>query len=355
MGARLGTLSVWVGLAACTHTSGPASGLTDPEPTSGPATPSSACAEGWVAEAEALEDVSVERARARLETCLRAAPGPPSAYRLLATLQQAKGEAEGALRTLLKAVAVHPDDPFAWAGVARLQAGLGRGPAALGSLERAYRLRPEDDALRQELTQARRRFGTAFDRRFGLLSALLSEADGRLDLGDLDGVEGVLLRAEALAGDDQSLCAHVELRRAWVALAREDPEKAAGAVDQALKSLAQPGGEVPKGTGEDELRADLLVIQSELALRIGECETAWTSATEALRRRARHPLAATNLGVASACQGDLDAAERHYRSAVAWGLGTRLDRETFVALDGVAELMARQADFAALVDTVWPR
>ncbi|MEO1230653.1 MAG: tetratricopeptide repeat protein [Myxococcota bacterium] len=346
MGVRLGTLSVWVGLAACAHVSTSPPPAPNPEASDVGSARSELCAEGWVAAAEQLEETDVGLARQRLERCLREATGPPSAYRLLATLQSDAGDAELALRTLLKAVARHPGDPFAWAGLARLQAELGRGPASLGSLERAHRLRPEDDLLKDELALARRRFGSPRDRLFALLSSHLGEADGRLDLGDLEGVESVLNRAEVVAGEDVELLAHVRLRWAWLALAREEPDRASAAVEAALDGLAE--------TGADGLRADLLVIRSELELRSGDCDVASRLALEALRRRARHPLAATNLGVASACRGDLASAERHYRSAVAWGLGARLDRASFVALDGVEELMARQDDFAALVDAVWP-
>lgn len=299
----------------------------------------------WVIEAERLEVEDELRARELLKRCLVRVGGPPSAYRLLASLEEDALQVQEARRTLLRAVAKHPTDAFSWAALARIEADAGRPTLALGAFERAYRLRPDHSGLARERARALERFGSEGVRRAARLATLLAEVDGLVELRDAQGALQVLEMARVVADGDAVLAAEVALKQAMLRLSQEDPAGARSAVERGLMVL--------EATPAPKTRADLLVVRAELELRAGMASSARLTSKEALAVMPRHVLALVNLGVASLALGEEADASEALRAALRSGISERVNQEVFLELPGVRALVARDPVLGAEVSAAW--
>lgn len=287
-------------------------------------------------EAEGLADAEPRAAMTRLRACLGPGDGPPSAWRLLAALEEEAGDRAAARRTLLQAVARHPDDAFGWAALARIETAAGRGELALAAFERAARLRPDHAGLARERRRAQERFGSGFERHAARLAPLLAEADGRAELGDVEGALGTLEAAELAAGDHGPLLARIELRRAMLHLG-------AGAASEGLEAARQGLEGLGEGADTAALRVELRIVEAEARLARGEPAEAARAAQSALELAPDHPLAATNLAIARLRLGDRAGAEASLLTALAGGLSNRLEREALLELEGLEDLVRESA------------
>ena len=320
--------------------------IEEPEPQKRPAL--GPCEDGtsWPRMAEDLEiNGQSEEATRLLRRCLGTVGGPPSTWRFLASLEEDRGEFEEARRTLLRAVASHPQDAFSWAALGRIEARRGQNLRALGAFERAHQLSPDNDALSRERTRAQARFGSPSAKRQARLVPLLTEADGRLELGDTVGALQTLAAASAVAEKDP-ISATIELRRALIYVQNGQATEAGHAVDRGLR-LLETVDDKPR------LKADLLVVRAEIALAGGQVQAAADAAGRARSLIPSHPLAAVNLGLARLQLGDNSAAARELALALELGLSKRLNRAAFLELPGVQTLLNNNAELRSKVASAW--
>lgn len=351
-GTVSGRLGILLGLAVaggCVHAEPPA----PPPPTvrvaplEPPAPPLVPCDDRWLVGAERLADADPPASIELLRRCL-GREAPPSAYRLLASLESDEGQEDAARRTLLRALALHPDDAFAWANLARIEARTDRGPSALGAIERAHRLRPNDESFAHRHRLYLTRFGRPEERLQARMAPLLFEAEGRAELGDIDGALDTLASVASLAEGDRALLAMVHLRRGHLFLGRRELEAA---------SRAREAGSVSLGEGADHpaLRSELELLRSELALANGEARAALEAASAADRWRPGHPLAAANRALAQIALGRRRAAIEALDQALEAGIALRMSREDFLSLAGVAGLVESSEPLRQKVQAVWSR
>ena len=342
-GSALGAVLLMVGCVSGREAhSKPPPSASPPEATTGRCHRS-----GWFRTAERLEAGDPQAARRLLRHCLGEVGGPSNAWRLLATLEADAQRLEEARRTLLRAVASHPEDAFAWAALGRLEAEAGRGALALGAFERAHQLRPSHEGLALERARALSRFGSDVERRAALVAPLMAEADGRIELGDVEGALVTLEAAQDLAGAQIVLRAGIELRRALVFLSAGAFEEAFFAAQQGLETLGS-------GRHEPRLRAELWVALSEAHLGRGEPRLAEKAARAAEAAVPAHPVAAVHLGLALLAQGQKAAAVDALIEALKRGLPSRVDRQTFVGLSGVRALSKDNEGLMESIEAAWP-
>lgn len=299
------------------------------------------CAATWLGEVEALADRNPKAASLRLRQCLDEQRGPPSAYRLLASLQEDLGDARSALRTLSQAVALYPSDGYAWLGLARLHLLRGSGPEGLGALSRARELRPDDPIVDRAWRDARAEHGPELDRRLARLSPLLAELDGRYELGELPEARDLVQRLLTLAAGAPTLEARVRLRGAWVELAEGRLDATDAHVTAGLKAAT-----------EAPLIAELRVVASELALRRERWNEAVAHAEAARAAVPGHTLATVNLAVAEFGRGRRDIARARYLDALGMGIATEIEEGDFRSLLGI-DAFAEEPPFEAAIQTAY--
>ena len=333
--------------AACGHAAAP-----QPRPVAAPApavpatrTALADCPKELLASAEPLAEDDREGAAALLRRCLEPTD-PPAAWRLLASLELEAERDRRARRTLLAAVVHHPEDAYAWLALARLELAEGRTLLGLGAVERAYRARPADPVVAQRYQTVLRRHGRPEQRRAARIAPLLTEADGRLELGDAAGALRTLEAASAAAGDDEELGARIALRRGLVFVRQGRFDAAAAAVTAGLERLPR--------LRDRRLEVDLHLLDSEVALGLDDPERSLAAADRALALRPRHPLAHTNRALACLRLGRASAAVTSLLAALDAGLSRRLGRADFLGLPGVNDLLAGSPELARRVDATWP-
>lgn len=287
---------------------------------------------------ERLADTEPGQARTQLLRCLGEVAGPPSAYRLLASLEEDAGRREAALRTLSRAVALHPTDAHAWLSLGRLHLLQDHGAEGLGALGRARELRSGDPVFERAWRDALASHGPDIDRRIARLAPRLAEIDGHYELGEFDEARSLLEQVLAIAEGIPSLQARARLRGALIELAAEQPEQAAEHVRLGLD-----------GAREAAVVAELEMVASELALRRESWSEAAMHAEAALEHVPEHPLAAVNLAVAEVGRGRLEVARARYLEALGSGISSRIDEATFRTLPGVEALALSSSDFEQAV------
>jgi tetratricopeptide (TPR) repeat protein len=295
--------------------------------------------------AEQLLDDHPKDGQDLLTQCLACQDAPPAAYRLLSGLYESSGDREQARSVLEVGVRRYAYSVLLWQALARAEMAMSRYREGLSAMATAHRLRPDDDAVAEEYRFLLAKYGTPEDRREAQIHPLLVEAQGRLEIDDVQGAIMTLNEALKLSGPVKRLRGLVLFRLANVHLRQGEMEEADKTLGRALDEATEPTA----------LRADILVARTEILLSREAYAEARAAAAEAAELAPQSPLPFANLAVALAMLGDKDGAIVNFGLAFDRGLGRRLTQEEFLSLGPSINLIRSHAQFAPMMRRAWPR
>lgn len=298
------------------------------------------CTEG----AEGLADEDLGAGLARAKICAACPGAPPTAYRLLASLESDAGEPDAALTTLRAATERFEHNTNLWLALARAEMSASQPRRGIRAYAQARRLAPQDENIDREYQYALTKHGTPEERIEAKVAPLLLEAVGRYELDDAKGAAATLQAALAAAKGAPKVEAKVHHRLALVAMSQ-------GASKVAHKHFAAGLALLP---GPSPERADLLLGYAELLVIDGRMQDAITAATEATTIDPEQPLAHANLAVAYAEIGKIDEALASLERAAHAGIARRLTRAALLQIGGLSKL-ADDPRFDAWLDRTWPK
>lgn len=294
--------------------------------------------------AQELAERDPVAAESALRGCVTCAAAPSAAHRLLAAVLEERGAGPEALEVLRRAARSFPHDAPTQLALARLAQELGRGPESLSAYDAALRLRPEDPALEQERDAAVARFGSAVEQLEVGVAPLLREAEERAELQDLEGAGEALRAALTLAAHEPRVAAVIRHRLAIVLVRQAEPARALAELERvlAVDGIAA------------ELRAEVLVMSSEVLLGLGRAAEAAAAAEASIELAPEGSAGHTNLAIAYALLGRQHQAIEALSRAIDRGLARRITRAQLLAIGPAIEVMKRHPDFAALLRSAWP-
>ncbi len=341
---RAGWLVV-VALAACKTTPAPP----PPPPPPPPAPPPVAvdhcaptvakCTEG----AEALAEDDLNAALARAKICAACPGAPPTAYRLLASLETDGGHDADALATLRTGADRFEHNTNLWLALARAEMAASNPRRGIRAYAQVRRLAPQDENIEREYQYALAQHGTDEEKIEAKVAPLLLEAVGRYELDDTKGAAATLTAALAAAKGAPRIEAKVHHRLALIALSEGASKKAHQHFAAGLALLPNP----------TPARAELLLGYAELLVLDGRMKDAIAAASEATSIDPDQPLAHTNLAVAYAEIGKIDEALAALDRAAKAGIARRLSRKALLQIGGLSKL-AEDPRFEAWLDRTWP-
>ena len=230
-----------------------------------------------------------------------------------------------------------------WESLSRVELALGRSAEAVDALATATRLRPRDERLAGAYRALIVRHGSDVARATAAVDALILEASGRFELGDIKGAKQTLLAALEKGGRHASLRAKVRLRLGLVSLAQRR-------LAEGRKALITARTEA---SGDPALVSDIDLARAELELAARRHAAAEEAASSAVAARPSDPLGHVNLAVALAHRGNTDGAVRALASALEHGLSSRMTRAALVALLADLPFGARRKDVDEMIRREW--
>ncbi len=294
--------------------------------------------------AERMADDALAEGLTHARICAACPGAPPTAYRLLASLESDSGDAAAALATLRSGAERFEHNGTLWLALARAEMDAKHPRRGIRAYAKAQQLAPNDDNIAREYEYALTQHGTESERIEAKVAPLLLEAVGRYELDDVKGAAATLAVALKTAKGAPKLEAKVHHRLALLAMSQGDSKGAHKHFAAALALV--PGARPP--------RADLLLGYAELLVLDGRIEDAIEAAKESVKIDPAQPLAHTNLAVAYAELGKIDQALASLERASETGLSRRLSRDALLQIGGLSKL-AEDPRFTKWLDRTWPK
>ena len=230
-----------------------------------------------------------------------------------------------------------------WESLSRVELALGHSAEAVDALATATRLRPRDERLAGAYRALIVRHGSEAARATAAVDALILEASGRFELGDVEGAKQTLQVALKKGGQHSTLRAKVRLRLGLVSLA----QRRLGEGRKALLSARR------EASGDPALLGDIDLARAELELAARRPAAAEEAASSAVAVRPTDPLGHVNLAVARAHRGNSDGAVKALESALEHGLSSRMTRDALVALLADLPFGPRRKEVDEMIRQEW--